>query len=186
MAKADWRANGVIVVVTLDGRCGYSASVRKENVSEGITTLGFPPSWSATASAILRAGRGDTITSGKGGYAKVMAGAYYAKQLIEARQQGRLGRIAADLLMTIRAIWDIGGTGAKADACSIWTKQWIGREIRVLNYCEAKGQPLATHVAWLREHGYPVYAAAMLATVSATVAAGTITTREQIDAAFSG
>lgn len=90
----------------------------------------------------------------EGGYAKVMAGAYYAKQLIEARQQGRIGRVAADPLMTTRAIWDIGGTGAKADAVSIWIVQWIGREIRVLNYYEAKGQPLATHVAWLRKNGY--------------------------------
>jgi phage terminase large subunit len=56
--------------------------------------------------------------------------------------------------MTLRAIWDIGGTGAKADACSIWIAQFIGREIRVLDYYEAVGQPLATHVSWLREKGY--------------------------------
>ena len=56
--------------------------------------------------------------------------------------------------MTIRAIWDIGGTGAKADACAIWIAQFIGLQIRVLDYYEAVGQPLATHVAWLREKGY--------------------------------
>lgn len=90
----------------------------------------------------------------EGGYAKVMSGAYYAKQIIDAKQAGRIGRVAADPLMTFRAIWDIGGTGAKADAVAIWIEQWIGREIRVLNYYEAKGQPLATHVAWLRKNGY--------------------------------
>lgn len=90
----------------------------------------------------------------EGGYAKVLSGAYYAKQIVEARQAGRIGRVAADPLMTFRAIWDIGGTGAKADAVAIWIEQWIGREIRVLNYYEAKGQPLATHVNWLRENGY--------------------------------
>jgi phage terminase large subunit len=56
--------------------------------------------------------------------------------------------------MTIRAVWDIGGTGAKADACAIWVCQFVGREIRVLDYYEAVGQPLATHVQWLRDQGW--------------------------------
>jgi phage terminase large subunit len=90
----------------------------------------------------------------EGDYAKVSAGAYYAQSLIKAKQEGRIGRLAADPLMTIRAIWDIGGTGAKADACSIWIAQFIGREIRVLDHYTAQGQPLATHVSWLREKGY--------------------------------
>lgn len=90
----------------------------------------------------------------EGDYAKVLAGAYYAKQITQAKTDGRIGRVAADPLMTYRAIWDIGGTGAKADACSIWIAQFIGREIRVLDYYEAQGQPLATHVNWLRSKGY--------------------------------
>ena len=56
--------------------------------------------------------------------------------------------------MTIRAFWDIGGTGAKADATAIWIAQFVSREIRVLDYYEAQGQPLATHVNWLRSKGY--------------------------------
>jgi phage terminase large subunit len=90
----------------------------------------------------------------EGGYAKVTVGAYYATQLATMKRENRLGRVAADPLMTYRAIWDIGGTGAKADACSIWIAQFIGREIRVLDYYEAQGQPLATHVNWLRSNGY--------------------------------
>jgi phage terminase large subunit len=90
----------------------------------------------------------------EGGYATITDGAYYAKQLAEARAQGRIGRVARDPLMTIRAYWDIGGTGAKADACAIWIAQFIGREIRVLDYYEAVGQELAEHVAWLRRNGY--------------------------------
>lgn len=90
----------------------------------------------------------------EGGYAIVSAGAYYAKQLASARSEGRIGRVSADPLMTTRAVWDIGGTGAKADACAIWICQFVGREIRVLNHYEAAGQPLATHVQWLRANGY--------------------------------
>lgn len=90
----------------------------------------------------------------EGGYATVLSGAYYAKALAEAKAQGRIGKVAADPLMTIRAVWDIGGTGAKADACAIWICQFVGREIRVLDYYEAVGQPLAAHVAWLRSNKY--------------------------------
>ena len=90
----------------------------------------------------------------EGGYITVASGAYFARDLTLAKAQGRIGRVAADPLMTIRAIWDIGGTGAKADACSIWIAQFIGKEIRVLDYYEAVGQPLATHVSWLRASGY--------------------------------
>jgi len=90
----------------------------------------------------------------EGDFATITAGAYFAKQLAEARRTGRLTRLARDDLMTIRAFWDIGGTGAKADATAIWIAQFVSREVRVLDYYEAKGQPLAAHVNWLRENGY--------------------------------
>ena len=90
----------------------------------------------------------------EGGYATVYEGAYFADSLTKAKAEQRIGHVAGDDLMTIRAFWDIGGTGAKADACAIWIAQFIGREIRVLNYYEAQGQPLATHVNWLRKNGY--------------------------------
>lgn len=89
-----------------------------------------------------------------GDYVTVNTGAYYAKQLVLARQQGRISKVAADPLMTIRAFWDIGGTGAKADACAIWIAQFIGKEIRIIDYYEAVGQPLSAHLAWLRANGY--------------------------------
>jgi phage terminase large subunit len=89
-----------------------------------------------------------------GGYATVLAGAYYAKGLAEAKEQGRIGRVGKDPLMTMRAFWDIGGTGAKADATAIWIGQFVDREIRVLDYYEAVGQPLATHLSWMRTKGY--------------------------------
>jgi phage terminase large subunit len=81
----------------------------------------------------------------EGDFVTVIEGAYYAALLSEAKAQNRIGKVSKDPLMTIRAIWDIGGTGAKADACAIWIAQFVGREIRVLDYYEAVGQPLATH-----------------------------------------
>jgi phage terminase large subunit len=90
----------------------------------------------------------------EGGYVTVVEGAYFARDLAEAKAKGRIGRVSRDPLMTVRAFWDIGGTGAKADAASIWIAQFVGREIRILDYYEAQGQPLATHVNWLRDNGY--------------------------------
>ena len=90
----------------------------------------------------------------EGEYVSVMEGAYYAKVLTQAKLAGRIGRVSADPLMTLRAFVDIGGTGAKADAFTIWIAQFIGKEIRILDYYEAIGQDLATHLAWMRSRGY--------------------------------
>lgn len=89
-----------------------------------------------------------------GDYITVAEGAYFAQHLAKARAEGRIGVVAADPLMRLRTFWDIGGTGAKADACAIWVAQFVGQQIRVVDYYEAQGQPLAAHVAWLRSSGY--------------------------------
>jgi phage terminase large subunit len=90
----------------------------------------------------------------EGGYITIAEGAYYAACLTAAKAEGRIGRIAFDPLMTVRLFFDIGGTGARADAVSIWPMQFIGKEIRTRDYYEAVGQPLATHINWLRSKGY--------------------------------
>lgn len=90
----------------------------------------------------------------EGPYVTAIAGAYYAKVLLKARQEGRIARVGADPLLGLKAFVDIGGTGAKADAFAMWIAQFVGKEIRVLDYYESVGQPLATHVAWLRAKGY--------------------------------
>ncbi|MFS2103661.1 phage terminase large subunit [Ralstonia sp. Ralssp135] len=90
----------------------------------------------------------------EGDYVTALAGAYYAKHLQKAKEEGRIGFFPADPLMTIRLMCDIGGTGSKADAFAIWAMQFIGREIRVVNYYEAVGQPIDAHLAWCRSQGY--------------------------------
>jgi len=90
----------------------------------------------------------------EGGYATVLEGAYYAKCLAEAKADGRIGLVAPDPLMTVRLFMDIGGTGARADSFTIWAAQFIGKEVRCLNYYESVGQPLSAHLAWMRSQGY--------------------------------
>jgi phage terminase large subunit len=90
----------------------------------------------------------------EGGYATVLEGAYYAALIQKARSDNRIGVVPADPLMTYRLFFDIGGTGAKADAVTIWVAQFVGKQIRWLDYYESVGQPLAAHVTWMRGKGY--------------------------------
>lgn len=90
----------------------------------------------------------------EGGYAMVTEGAYFARHLAEARAEGRIGVVTPDPHQTIRLFADIGGTGARADAFSMWAAQFVGQQIFLLNYYEAQGQDLATHLAWMRSEGY--------------------------------
>ena len=90
----------------------------------------------------------------EGDYQTVVTGAYYAASLTQAKEEGRIGFVAADPLLTLRVYVDIGGTGSKADAFTMWIAQFCGAEIRLLDYYEAQGQPLATHLSWLRSKNY--------------------------------
>ncbi|MAC32216.1 MAG: PBSX family phage terminase large subunit [Haliea sp.] len=84
-----------------------------------------------------------------GGYVTVAEGAYFAHKLIVARQEGRIGNVGRDELQQVKLFCDIGGTGAKSDAFSIWAVQFIGKEIRAINYYEAVGQSIDEHLAWM-------------------------------------
>jgi phage terminase large subunit len=90
----------------------------------------------------------------EGDYVSIAAGSYWKADLTKCKAEGRISAVAEDPLMAKRLFFDIGGTGAKADAVAIWVAQFIGKEIRVLDYYEAVGQPLAAHLAWLREKEY--------------------------------
>lgn len=86
----------------------------------------------------------------EGDYISVSEGAYFAQDLAKARQEGRITFVGLDPLLPIRAYWDIGFR----DATAIWVAQTNGTRINVIDYYEASGQPLATHLNWLRKQGY--------------------------------
>ena len=89
-----------------------------------------------------------------GAFVSTMTGSYYAASLTQAKEEGRIGFVAADPLLTHRIYCDIGGTGANADAFTMVVAQFVGAEIRILDCYEAQGQPLATHLSWLRSKNY--------------------------------
>ena len=78
----------------------------------------------------------------EGEYAKAFEGACFARQLEQARQERRICRVAVDPILPVKAFFDIGA-GHSSDAMAIWIAQFVGREIRLLDYIEGVGQPLA-------------------------------------------
>ncbi len=90
----------------------------------------------------------------EGGYAKAFEGAYFAKQINQATIERRIGRVAPDDLLRRRAYFDLGGSGANADAMAIWIVQFVGRDILVIDYIEGVGQVLDYYVRELRRRGH--------------------------------
>ena len=87
----------------------------------------------------------------EGTYRTHFKGAYFAKQLRQAKEQGRIGEIDFNPAMKVRTYHDLAGAGDKADAYAIWVCQWINDQIRVLDHYETEGQDPAAHISWLRE-----------------------------------
>jgi phage terminase large subunit len=80
----------------------------------------------------------------------VFEGAYYADAITAARREGRVCRLSADPLIGRRAFWDLGVD----DSTAIWVAQFVGREIRLIDFIEGQGQALAFYVEALRSRGY--------------------------------
>jgi len=90
----------------------------------------------------------------EGDYVTVAEGAYFATHIADLKKRGGITPIQPDPLLPIKIFVDIGGTGRQSDAFSMWACQFVGHEMKWLNYYEAQGQELANHLDWLREWGY--------------------------------
>jgi phage terminase large subunit len=90
----------------------------------------------------------------EGDYARAFEGAYFARHLEQARKDGRIGHVPLDPMLPVKAFFDIGGAGHSSDAMAIWLCQFVGREIRLLDYIEGVGQPLGFYATELRRRGW--------------------------------
>ena len=77
-------------------------------------------------------------------------GAYYAKQLRKAEQDGRITSIPHASDQEVYTFWDLGVD----DSTSIWFMQNIGKELRFIDYYENTGEGLAHYAKILKEKGY--------------------------------
>lgn len=90
----------------------------------------------------------------EGEYVSILAGAYYAEALRKAEAEGRVCFVPVDPNLRVWAFWDIGGPGKKADAMTVVIAQFVGLEIRVLDYIEGRGQVLGYYTQELRDRGW--------------------------------
>lgn len=79
-----------------------------------------------------------------------ITGAYYAKELQQAEEDGRIGRVPYDKALKVNTAWDLG----ISDSMSIWFYQQTAREIRVIDYLEASGHGLDYYARELDKKGY--------------------------------
>jgi len=85
-----------------------------------------------------------------GSYVTALEGAYFAKQLADAQTEGRIEPVPADPILRRRTFWDLG----RRDATAIWVAQFVGQEIRVIDYIEGRGQELSYYINELHSRGH--------------------------------
>ena len=77
-------------------------------------------------------------------------GAYYAKQMADARIQGRITRVPWATGVEVDTFWDLGVD----DSMTIWFMQPVGREYRFIDYYENTGYGLEHYAKIMKEKGY--------------------------------
>jgi hypothetical protein len=77
-------------------------------------------------------------------------GLYYGRQIVEARQQGRIRRVYYDANVPVHTAWDLGYN----DSTAIWWYQVCGQEIHLLEYYENSGEPLTHYLQLVKNKPY--------------------------------
>jgi hypothetical protein len=78
-------------------------------------------------------------------------GAIYARELLAAREQGRLTRVPYDPAVLVDTDWDLGF----GDLTAIWFSQsYRSGEVRLIDYYEASGMGLPHFLSVMKQKGY--------------------------------
>jgi hypothetical protein len=77
-------------------------------------------------------------------------GLYYGRQMVEARQDGRIRSVYYDANMPVHTAWDLGYN----DSTAIWWYQVCGQEIHLLEYYENSGEPLTHYLQIVKSKPY--------------------------------
>ena len=75
-----------------------------------------------------------------------ITGAYYAKELQQAEDDGRICSVPHELSVPVQTFWDLG----ISDSMAIWFAQVVGREVRIIDYYEASGHGFDHYAQMLR------------------------------------
>jgi hypothetical protein len=79
-----------------------------------------------------------------------LKGAYYSKQLQQARDEGRISNVPYEPMLPVYTWWDLG----VGDSTAIGFFQFAGMECRMIDYFEATGEGLNFYINELRNKGY--------------------------------
>ena len=77
-------------------------------------------------------------------------GAYYAEQILKARQDGRVTKVPYQPGVPVNTFWDLGVN----DTTAIWCHQLVALQNRWLRCMEDSGQDLSYYAKWLQETGF--------------------------------
>ena len=79
-----------------------------------------------------------------------VVGSYYAKEIVAAENDKRIGGIPHEPTVPVHTAWDLG----IGDATAIWFAQQVGKEVRIIDYYESSGVGLDHYVAHLKSKRY--------------------------------
>ena len=83
-------------------------------------------------------------------FESAIVGAYYGKEMREVTDQGRIQHIKVDPDYPTYTFFDLG----YSDSTAIWFAQFIGNEIRVVDYHSSNGHNVQYYIELLEEKGY--------------------------------
>jgi phage terminase large subunit len=77
-------------------------------------------------------------------------GAYYAVEMKKAKEDKRISHVPYDPAVGVVTAWDLG----IGDSTAIWFAQYVGQEIRIIDYYESSGVGLDHYAKVLNQRGY--------------------------------
>lgn len=77
-------------------------------------------------------------------------GAIYAQQMTQAHDEGRITTVPYDSGSEVFTAWDLGW----ADCTAIWFLQFVGRELRWIDFYESAGEPLKHYADLVKSKPY--------------------------------
>lgn len=80
-------------------------------------------------------------------FRSAIIGAYFKREMLRARQQGRVGKVPFDINRPVNTFWDIGVN----DTNAIWFHQTDGKAHNFVDYYENNGEGLQHYVNVLKE-----------------------------------
>jgi hypothetical protein len=77
----------------------------------------------------------------------IIEGAYYTRQLEQARAEGRITRVPVEPHIPVHTFWDLG----VGDSMAIWLVQFVGKEARLVKFISGEGEGISYYLKEIRD-----------------------------------